>query len=118
MMSEPQNLPLADELQPPMANGEVLFAEPWQGRVFGMAITLHEAGVFTWPDFQAELIKVIAGWDADHQEVEGETDEYRYYEHFQTALHQVLSNQGVVSVEALAERSDSFARRPHGHDHH
>lgn len=41
---------------PPRSNGELVFAEPWESRAFGMAVTLYDAGVFTWPDFQAALI--------------------------------------------------------------
>ena len=43
-----QELPLPENLQPPMANGEVIFDAPWQGRVFAMAVALSEQGVFVW----------------------------------------------------------------------
>ncbi len=45
---------------PPRSNGELAFAAPWESRAFGMAVTLHEAGAFTWPQFQAALIARIA----------------------------------------------------------
>ena len=32
---------------PPRSNGELVFAEPWESRAFGMAVTLYEAGVLT-----------------------------------------------------------------------
>lgn len=39
---------------PPRANGELVFAEPWESRAFGMALTLHDSGgLFAWPQFQA-----------------------------------------------------------------
>jgi hypothetical protein len=47
---------------PPRSNGELVFAEPWESRAFGMAVTLYEAGVFTWPRFQAAPIARIAAW--------------------------------------------------------
>ena len=50
---------------PPRSNGELVFAEPWESRAFGMAVTLSEAGVFTWPQFQAALIARIARWRGD-----------------------------------------------------
>ena len=49
---------------PPRTNGELVFAEPWESRAFGMAVTLYEAGLFTWPQFQAALIARIAHWQA------------------------------------------------------
>jgi len=104
---------LDEALQPPMANGEVLFEQPWQGRVFGMAVALHEAGVFRWPEFQASLINVIGEWDrcAD------DADPYHYYEHFQKALNELLAEKGLVGEDVLSRRTEEFARRPHGHDH-
>ncbi|MEW2491787.1 nitrile hydratase accessory protein [Streptomyces sp. NPDC048411] len=39
-----------------------MFAEPWESRAFGMAVSLYEAGAFTWPQFQAALIDRIAAW--------------------------------------------------------
>jgi len=98
---------------PPMANGEVLFEAPWQGRVFGMAVALHEAGVFDWSEFQARLIAVIDTWD---RQAEG-ADPYQYYDHFQQALHELLAEKGVVSPQDLQARAEVFAARPHGHDH-
>ena len=43
-------------LEPPMANGEVTFEEPWQGRVFGMARVLAEQGCYTWDEFRCHLL--------------------------------------------------------------
>lgn len=109
-------------LQPPMANGEVLFSEPWQGRVFGIAIALHEKGVFSWPEFQAALIATIAMWDAENlhsklMPVTDTDDSYRYYDHFQAALAAVLVEKGMVADSLLEQRTLEYAARPHGHDH-
>src|SRR5262249_18525318 len=32
----------------PRENGELVFDEPWQGRAFGMAVALHEDGLYEW----------------------------------------------------------------------
>jgi nitrile hydratase accessory protein len=94
-----------------MVNGEAVFEEPWQGRVFGMAQALVDAGVFTWDEFRVQLIAEIDGRERD---AEGE---YRYYEYFQRALECLLAGRGVVSAGTLAERSALLAARPSGHDH-
>ena len=104
---------LDPDLQPPMANGEVLFEEPWQGRVFGMAVALHEAGNFAWEEFQASLIEVIGDWD---RHADG-ADPYHYYEHFQHALNNLLVAKGLVDGASLYTRTEEYAQRPHGHDH-
>lgn len=104
---------LSANLQPPMANGEVLFEAPWHGRVFGMAVALHEAGVFSWNEFQNQLIEVIGEWDRDAQDV----DEYQYYDHFQAALQQLMVDKNLLSPDDLAHRETHLASLPHGHDH-
>ena len=52
---------------PPMANGELVFEAPWQGRIFGMATHLAEQGVYAWDDFRARLIARIAAWEGRSQ---------------------------------------------------
>ena len=44
---------LAGDIAPPMANGELVFESPWEGRVFGMARVLCEQGLFEWDEFRA-----------------------------------------------------------------
>lgn len=39
---------------------EAPFAEPWQARVYALAVALHERGAFAWPDFTAALGARIA----------------------------------------------------------
>lgn len=95
-----------------MVNGEVVFEAPWQGRVFGMARALAEAGVYDWDEFRAHLIDEIACWDR-----EGDGD-YRYYDHFLRAFEKLLVSRGLVGSDVLGERVETFRARPHGHDHH
>jgi nitrile hydratase accessory protein len=102
---------LTGELAPPMANGEVLFEAPWQGRVFGMARALAEAGVYDWEEFRVRLIEEIAAWDRNPE------GEYRYYDHFLRALERLLLDKGLIGDDGLGDRVAAFAARPHGHDH-
>lgn len=103
-------------LAPPMVNGEVVFEAPWQGRVFGMARALADAGHYSWDDFRACLIRRIGDWDAAEQQG-SEVDAYRYYDHFLRAFEDVLQGKGVLDPEQLAQRVDGLEARPHGHDH-
>jgi nitrile hydratase accessory protein len=102
---------LEGELAPPMVNGEVVFEAPWQGRVFGMARAMADAGVYDWEEFRACLIEEIAGWDRQPQ------GQYVYYDHFLNALERLLLSKGVLATHGLRERCDELSRRPHGHDH-
>jgi nitrile hydratase accessory protein len=99
---------------PPHANGELLFDAPWQGRIFGMAKALCDQGVFAWSDFQAELIDVIADWDARYAPGE---KEYFYYDHFLAAFERLLTQRNLIDPEALRSLVEAYGARPHGHDH-
>ena len=98
---------------PPRSNGELVFAEPWESRAFGMAVALYEAGAFTWPRFQAALIVRIAAWET----TPGQGERWSYYEHWLGALEDVLVGEGTVSADEVAARARALARRPPGHDH-
>lgn len=110
------NLRLEEETPaaPPMANGELVFDEPWQGRVFGMAHALCDAGLFTWDEFREALIDEIARWERTH----GTSEEYRYYDRFLVALEAVLADVGVCGTSLLEDRVTLLRARPADHDHH
>jgi nitrile hydratase accessory protein len=92
---------------PPRSNGELVFAEPWESRAFGLAVGLHEAGAFAWPRFQAALIVRIAAWEASP------TANWSYYEHWLAALEDVLTDDGTLRTEDLvAVRRCSRAAPP------
>ncbi|MER6980821.1 nitrile hydratase accessory protein [Streptomyces carpinensis] len=98
---------------PPRSNGELLFTEPWESRAFGMAVTLYEAGAFTWPDFQTALIARIAAWEA----TASPDEPYDYYQLWLAALEDVLAGLCAVSSDEVTVRARALARRPPGHDH-
>ncbi|MCC5872607.1 MAG: nitrile hydratase accessory protein [Gammaproteobacteria bacterium] len=98
---------------PPSANGELLFEAPWEARAFGMAVSLADAGCFSWDEFRAKLIEAIAAWE--RQATPGAP--YRYYECWLTALSMVIDGKGLGSATDLAARAEALAARPHGHDH-
>ena len=98
---------------PPRSNGGLVFAEPWESRAFGMAVTLHEIGAFTWPQFQSALIARIAAWEQAPAENTG----WHYYHHWLGALEDVLASTGTVLPDEITARAEMLAQRPVGHDH-
>ncbi len=98
---------------PPRSNGELVFAEPWESRAFGLAVTLYDAGAFKWPQFQAALIAQIAAWEREHPAGE----RFSYYRCWLTALESVLVDAGMVAPDDVVERVTALATRPPGHDH-
>ena len=85
----------------PRKNGELVFEEPWQGRVFGMAIALHEQGLFAWEDFRQELIARIAA-------AEARGGAFEYYEVWLETFERVLATKGVVTPSEVEESTFQF----------
>jgi nitrile hydratase accessory protein len=79
---------------PPRSNGELVFAEPWQGRAFGLVMTLTERGVLSYDAFREALIGQIAA-----QEQASPTGQSDYYRCWLQALEQVLTDAAVVDHE-------------------
>jgi nitrile hydratase accessory protein len=85
----------------PRRNGELVFEEPWQGRVFGMAVALHEQGAYEWEEFRQTLIDRIAaaerrGWP------------FVYYEIWLETFESLLSAKGLVTRDELDETTYQF----------
>jgi nitrile hydratase accessory protein len=98
---------------PPRANGELVFAKPWESRAFGLAMSLNASGVFEWEDFRQQLITAVA--ESEREATEEEP--YSYYRCWLLALERVLEVGGVVSPEQLLARAEELDARPPGHDH-
>lgn len=98
---------------PPRLNGELVFQEPWESRVFGVTISLYRAGLFEWDEFRGLLIEEIAAWERQRRP----QNEWSYYRCWNAALERLLAAKGLCAAGELAERVDVLAHRPAGHDH-
>jgi nitrile hydratase accessory protein len=98
---------------PPRSNGELVFFEPWDSRAFGMAVSLYEAGAFTWPEFQVALIARIGAWE----NAPARDAAWNYYQLWMAALEDVLVSTGAVATDEVTARARDLAQRPDGHDH-
>jgi len=82
--------PAIPDLAQPRDNGELVFAAPWESRVFGMVTAYLDATGQPWETFRQRLIRAIADAPA------GAT----YYESFTAAFEAMLAADGVLSREA------------------
>jgi nitrile hydratase accessory protein len=98
---------------PPRSNGELVFAEPWEGRAFGLVMALVDRGAVSYDAFRAALVARIAAWEAAPPPGES----WSYYRCWLQALEQVLDEQAVVATGDVDARTAAFAARPPGHDH-
>ena len=85
----------------PRRNGELVFEEPWQGRVFGMAVALHEGGAYEWEEFRQSLIAHIA-------EAERRPGPFSYYEAWLQTFEALLAAKGLVAPAELEETTYQF----------
>ena len=81
---------MTGEHSPPRDNGAFVFEEPWQGRVFGLALVLVDQLGLPWREFQRRLISAIAS-DPDRP----------YYESWATALEALAVDHGLVQIDQL-----------------
>ena len=82
---------------PPRHNGELVFDEPWQARVFGLCAAIVETcfGGDREP-FRQRLIAAIAA-EPDRP----------YWESWTMALEQLVVGAGFVDARSIAERMES-----------
>ena len=85
----------------PRKNGELVFDEPWQGRVFGMAVALHEQGQYDWEEFRRVLIARIADASA-------RGGPFVYYEIWLATFEELLATKGLVTHDELEETTYQF----------
>ena len=103
----------------PRKNGELVFAEPWESRAFGIAVTASEAGAYDWEEFRQGLIAEIGGWEAEHSDGDG----WSYYDRWLASLEGLLAEKGIVTPSELHDRihelehEDDHAHQRHHHEH-
>lgn len=81
----------------PRRNGELVFDAPWQGRAFGIALGLHEAGAYGWEEFRQHLIEEV-----------GSDEQAAYYEHWLAALERLAVERGLVTPGEYQRRVAEF----------
>lgn len=117
-VSEPDLLPglMEGQTAAPQENGDLVFTDPWQSRLFATTMRLHQSETIDWETFRQGLIAAIASHEAELETGE----EYDYWGCWQTALEQLLAQNDVVTRASLDRRAAVLAARPddHDHDHH
>lgn len=103
--SPPSAIDTEGPAAPPRRNGELVFQEPWEGRAFGLAMTLRDQGLFSWNAFRDRLIAAIA--EADCRPADGDRSEY--YQNWLTALERLLVTEGILTVAEIEARARQFA---------
>jgi nitrile hydratase accessory protein len=75
---------------PPRSNGELVFAAPWEGRAFALAVAVVKHAGLPWDAFRLRLIAAIAS-EPDRP----------YYESWAAALEALVVGLDLTTPEAL-----------------
>ncbi len=90
------------------------FAAPWHGQAFALAVSLNQAGLFSWPEW-TEVFAANLARMRQEKELDGSDD---YYIAWVSALEQILVEKDVLRPDMLAEMktlwSEAFLSTPHG----
>lgn len=93
---------------------ERVFREPWEAKAFAVALTLHDRGVFTWPEWSSALAEEIERAQAAGDPDSGDT----YYRHWLRALERIVVAKGIATSQTLARYHHAWEaavdRTPHG----
>ncbi|MGH9120073.1 MAG: nitrile hydratase accessory protein [Acidimicrobiales bacterium] len=108
----PVELDIDGMTAPPRANGELVFSAPWESRIFGITVALHQDRRFAWASFQQELIRSIGRWESGP----AAGDASSYWSCWLDGLERLLAGLDVVAPAALADRAEELAARGEGHD--
>ena len=87
----------------PRRNGEPVFNEPWESRVFGMAVGLCERGFYDWDEFRERLVAEISAADARREES-------TYYERFLRVLQRLILEKRICDDTEIDLRIAELAR--------
>ena len=82
----------------PTDDGEPVFAEPWEGRAFAMAVDLVGRAGLSWEEFRTRLVAAI-----------GDDPHRPYYESWVVALESLAVDTAAVAADDLARQRDVAA---------
>jgi nitrile hydratase accessory protein len=89
----------------PRKNGELVFDAPWQSRAFGMAVRLHQQGLFHWDEFRDRLIEEIAEQPGEDPSASPATI---YYRQWLAALEKLLLDKALLAKSDLDARAEEL----------
>jgi len=91
-----------------------VFRAPWEAAAFALAVSLHRKGLYTWPEWTAQLSAQIKAAQLAGDPDCGDT----YYQHWLAALETLVVAKGVTSEAGLADLAGAWDRAaratPHG----
>jgi len=79
----------------PRKSGELVFHDPWERRVFALAVALCERGLYQWDEFRDHLIAEIAAAERAAGPHADPATLPSYYESWLAAFEKLLAEKGL-----------------------
>ncbi|MDL9948932.1 nitrile hydratase accessory protein [Gordonia sp. ABSL11-1] len=95
---------------------DLAFNTPWEIRAFALAVAAHQGGQYDWTQFQGALIASIQDWETSVDDLSDSS--WSYYQHWVSALEQVLSEVGALRSDQVADRTAEVLSSPPNRNHH
>jgi nitrile hydratase accessory protein len=99
----------------PGGSGEPVFNEPWEASAFALAVSLNQAGMFTWSEWVgclSEAIKEAEAAAGGSAEGTGQ-----YYQRWLEALEKLVIAKNILDKQAIDSKQQYFQENPAPHDH-
>src|SRR5580698_8467524 len=90
----------------PQGEDGPVFREPWEAQAFAIGVSLHQRGLFTWPEWATTLAAEIKRAQASGDPDTGET----YYRHWLNALERLVAEKGVADRATQIRYRDAWER--------
>ncbi len=97
----------------PRDGGGPVFRAPWEAQAFGLTLSLHDRGMFTWQEWTDAIAAEIQAARGRGEQDDGS----HYYEHWLAALEKVAIAKGLVSIAELLRRKDEWDLAAHETPH-
>jgi nitrile hydratase accessory protein len=98
--------------QPHDDDGPV-FREAWEAQAFGLALLLHQRGVFSWTEWAAALTQEIKAAQRRGDPDLGDT----YHLHWLHALEHLVTTKGVATTDAIKAVTEDWLQSAHDTPH-
>lgn len=86
----------------PRRNGELVFEEPWEGRVFGLAVAMTQGGIYDWAEFRHRLVE-------ETRVDESREEPNAYYQRWVRALESLVVDRGLITSTEIEARAAAYA---------
>ena len=100
--ANPEIAEMPGEMSLPRRSGELVFHDPWERRVFALAVSLCEGGCYAWDEFREQLISEIdTAEQAEKSQTTGQPQSY--YESWLAAFEKILVEKKICAPDVLQE---------------